>query len=242
MNRICSYESDFVRHLGNIKSWFLKRGYLLDLVEGETKKVNNVNNRSRGKSIKGVPFVLTYHPKLKSLNKILTKNLYLLYMDKEVKKIFTPKPMISFRIAIKLSNYLVRTKMYPIERIVGSKNCGSKRCEVCINVNERSTFTSTVTGEPFIINHKFDCNTRYLVYLLTCCKHKIQYVGQTVDKFRSRWNNYKSDSREYSRGHSCMQQHMLNNFCTSGNAGFLDDVSITFIDKTDPSDSFKRED
>ena len=39
-----------------------------------------------------------------------------------------------------------------------------------------------------------------------------------------------------------MQQHMLNNFCTSGHAGFLDDVPITFIDKTNPSDSFKRED
>ena len=27
-------------------------------------------------------------------------------------------------------------------------------------------FTSTVTGETFIINHKFDCNARCLVYLL----------------------------------------------------------------------------
>ena len=75
-----------------------------------------------------------YHSKLKSLNKILTNNLYLLYMDKGVKKIFTSKPMISFHSARKLSNYLVRAKMYPIERIVASKNCGSKRSEVCINV------------------------------------------------------------------------------------------------------------
>ena len=163
-------------------------------------------------------------------------------MDKEVKKIFTPKPMISFCSARKLSNYLLRAKMYPIERIVGSKNCGSKRCEVCINVNETSTFTSTVTGETFIINHKFDCNIRCLVYLLTCRKCTIQYVGQTMDQFRSRWNNYKSDSRKYSRGDSCMQQHLFNHFCTSGHAGFLDDVSITFIDKTDPSDPLKRQD
>ena len=140
-----------------------------DLVEGETNKVKfipNVNNRNKGKSINGVPFVLTYHPKFKSLNKILTKNLYLLYMDK-MKKFFTPKLMISFRSARKISNYLVKAKMYPIERIVESKNCGGKRCEVCINVNETFTFTSTFTGETFIINHKFDCNTRCLVYLLT---------------------------------------------------------------------------
>ena len=68
VSRICSYESNFVRHLGNMKSRFSERGYTSDLVERETKRVKfipNVNNRSRGKSIKGVLFVLTYHPKLK---------------------------------------------------------------------------------------------------------------------------------------------------------------------------------
>ena len=69
VSRIYSYQSDFVRHLDNIKSWFSEIGYPSDLVvESETKKVNfthNINNRNRGKSIKGAPFVLTYHPKLK---------------------------------------------------------------------------------------------------------------------------------------------------------------------------------
>ena len=66
-------------------------------------------------------------------------------MHKKVKILFPPKPMISFHSDRNLSNYLVRTKMHPIERNVGSKNCGSKRCEVCVKVNETSTFTSTVT-------------------------------------------------------------------------------------------------
>ena len=66
ISRICSYESDFVRRLGNMKSWFLERGYPSDLVESETKKVKftpNVNNKNIGKSVKGIPFILTYHPK-----------------------------------------------------------------------------------------------------------------------------------------------------------------------------------
>ena len=68
-------------------------------------------------------------------------------MDNEVKRVFTPKPMISFRSARKLSSYLVRAKLYPTERIVGSYKCGGKRCEVYINFNKTSTFTSAVTGE-----------------------------------------------------------------------------------------------
>ena len=66
-------------------------------------------------------------------------------MDKEVKKVFTPKPMISFRSARKLSNYLLRPKIYPIDRNVRSKNCNIKRCEVSKNVNAASTLTSTFT-------------------------------------------------------------------------------------------------
>ena len=39
---------------------------------------------------------MTYQPKLKSMNKIILKHLDLLYIDKELKRAFNPKPMISF--------------------------------------------------------------------------------------------------------------------------------------------------
>ena len=41
------------------------------------------------KSLKMVPFVMTYHPKPKSMNKVNLKYLDILYMDKEVKRVFT---------------------------------------------------------------------------------------------------------------------------------------------------------
>ena len=104
-------------------------------------------------------------------------------MDNEVKKVFTPKPMISFRSARKMASYFVRAKLYPEEWTKGSFKCGSKRCEVCLNVNETSTFTSTVLGETYIINHKFNCNDKCLVYLLTCNCCKKQYVGQKTIPF-----------------------------------------------------------
>ena len=39
-----------------------------------------------------------------------------------------------------------------------------------------------------------------------------------------------------------MQQHLFNHFCASGDCGFIENLSLTFIDKTDPSDLLKRED
>ena len=191
---------------------------------------------------KGAPFVLTYHPIFKSIGKIINKNFNLLCMNDEVKKVFTPKPMISFRSTRKMRSYLVRVELYPEERTKGSFKCGSKRCEVCLNVTETPTFTSTVTGETYIINHKFNCNDNCLVYLLTCNCCIKQYVGQTVDEIRFTWNNYKSNCRKNQRGETCMQQHLYKHFCSSNHNCFISDVSVTFIDKTDPSDPLKRED
>ena len=101
--------------------------------------------------MKAVPFVMTYHLKLKSMNKVILHYSNLLYMDNEGKSMFTPKPMISVRSGRKLTSYLVTAKIYPTETTVGSCKCGGKRCEVCINANEKSTFNSTVTGETCII-------------------------------------------------------------------------------------------
>ena len=90
----------------------------------KNKKESGINKK------KGVPFVVTYYPKLKNLNKIIKDNLYLLYMGDEVKKTFPLSPMISFRCSRKIKNYIVRAKLYPAERTVRSYKCGKKRCEV----------------------------------------------------------------------------------------------------------------
>ena len=62
--------------------------------------------------------------------------------------------MASFRSARKISSYLVRTKLYPLERRVGSFKFGARRCQVCLNVTETEMFTSTSTNQTYKINHK----------------------------------------------------------------------------------------
>ena len=165
---------------------------------------------------------------------------HLFYMDEEVKRVFTLGPMISFRSSRKLSSYLARAKLYPAERVVGSFKCNKPRCLACVNVIETSTFSSTVTGKTYKINHKFDCDENCLVYLLTCKHCGIQYVGQTVADFRYRWNNYKDNCRKHSRNEDCMQKHLYDHYLSCNN-DFLNMVSVTFIDKTDPSNPLERE-
>ena len=89
-----------------------------------------------------ITFVVIYHPLLKSFQGLINKHLNILYLDENVKEDFMPGPMVAFRSSRKLSSYLVRAKLYPLERMTGSCKCNGKRCTVCLNVNETSTFTS----------------------------------------------------------------------------------------------------
>ena len=99
--------------------------------------------------MKRIPLVITYHPLLKDIASVIRKPLYILYLSKESKEIFTPGPMVSFREPRKLGSYLVRAKLYPIERSVGSFKCSGKRCQVCLNVTETKTFSSKVTKKVY---------------------------------------------------------------------------------------------
>ena len=83
-------------------------------------------------------------------------------MNEEVKNLFLPEPMVSFRGARKLSSYLVRDKLYPLHRKIESKKCAKNRCEVCEYVTDTDTFTSTVTEESFKIGHQLNCDASYI--------------------------------------------------------------------------------
>ena len=108
------------------------------------------------------------------------------------------------------------------------------------NITETSSFTDTYTNRTCKTNHLFNCSGKSLVYLLTCQVCLQQYVGQTVDEFQNRWNDYKSNDRKYLNRQSCLQEHFFENFNVDGHSGFLENVSITFIDKIDHSDPRKN--
>ena len=158
------------------------------------------------------------------MSEIIKDNTYLLYMNEEVKNLFLPGLMISFRGAGKLSSYLVRAKLYPLHCKVGSKKCAKNCCEVCDYVTDTDTFTSTVTGESFKINNQLNCDDRCIIDLLTCKQCQKQNAGETTDDFRYRWNNYRCNSRTFDRKEPCMQQHLYRHFNSPGHRGFLNDV------------------
>ena len=85
----------------------------IDTIDIEVEKVEFLGTAK--KNMKGIPLVITYYPLPKDFASVNRQHLYILYLNKQVKEIFTPGATVSFRRKRKLGSYLVRANFYPIE-------------------------------------------------------------------------------------------------------------------------------
>ena len=99
-----------------------------------------------------------------------------------------------------------------------------------------------MTHETYKINYKFDCSKKCPIYLLTCKQCWKQYVRQTKDNFPILMETIIKIITENIKVLKNVCRNLFRLFSGRGQGRFLNDRSITFIDKIDPSDPLKRED
>ena len=113
----CLSSLGFEKHIQTIRSWFGKRGYPKKRVDNQLRKV--IENRleqlpgHQAKHGTGVPLVVTYHPRLHDLSRMIRKNFIYLYPEEQVKQVFTPAPFASFQSGFGLNNHLVLWLLRP---------------------------------------------------------------------------------------------------------------------------------
>ena len=87
-----------------------------------------------------------------------------------------------------------------------------------MNVSETNKFTSNVSGET---NYKLTCDDNCLIYLLSCMCCGKQYVRETTDSLKYRWNKYKDNDRKHYPEESCTQEDLFKHFNSVGHNRFL---------------------
>ena len=108
----------------------------------------------------------------------------------------------------------------------GCNKCG--RCRVsCPVMVEGGKFRSTNTGKTYPIRKKLDCDSSYVIYLVTCKKCRGQYVGKSQTPFKKRHSNHK---QEIKRKYGGLGHHYGGNGCGYEN------VSVQIIDQVDQGD------
>ena len=172
----------------------IKRGYNPEFVKKEIDRARRVSREDTLKDKQPVtnqriPFVSTFHPALPNIAKILHRLQPVLQSSRRCQGAIGQVPMVAFRRPKSLKDILVHSDL---KRQILDKGCGDRRCRVCDFLVEGTGFKSRVTGRNFVINFKLNCNSDLVVYLLSCAKCEMQYIGSTITKFRTRFNNHKS--------------------------------------------------
>lgn len=73
--------------------------------------------------------------------------------------------------------------------------CGSRRCLTCVHMVVGETFMNNVNGRIYHIKCNssiLDCSSSNVIYLISCAKCGVQYIGKTSQTLRSRLNNHRN--------------------------------------------------
>ena len=113
----------------------------------------------------------------------------------------------------------------------GVFTCKRKTCKTCVHMPHTSFFTSKITGKKFLIRHRFSCNSKMVIYLISCSYPKCnkQYVGRTTQKLSNRVLQHLSNIN-LKRG-SCLHKHF-----------FLIHLHIKYLTVTPIDSAFDQED
>ena len=203
IRRICSREDLFLKRTAELKSHLLARGYEESLIDMQILRVSRIpreevlQSNSCKKDITRVPLVATYHPALTRLAHITKKYLPTLHTSEKLKKAIPNPPIIAFRRPRNLRDLLVRTSLHtpapPTD--AGNYACKTPRCKTCHILSTTTIFKSNVTGRRHKVRAHITCKTSNLVYLISCRKCSIQYVGETENRLHIRMNGHRSDIR-----------------------------------------------
>ena len=152
------------KRAGELVKFLMERGYKKAYVESHVDKVRrmpraDVLSKSNIPRSTKTPFVVTYHPRLPDISRILRELHPILESSERYKNAITSVPFVAFRKPKSLGDYLVRTKVDsrgPKRLVLGTVKCSSKRCEVCKYLDKYSHFKSSQDDRRYSINHNLN--------------------------------------------------------------------------------------
>ena len=230
----CSKTEDTDSHLENLKSKLKSRNYPEDLVD---KKISVARKKSRqsliqqnrhDKSMKNdkIRLIFTHNRGNPPLHKWVREAKQHLVKDDKAKAL-GDNIQICYRQPQNLKSLVThQRKPCSIENSPGCSKCG--RCRVsCPVMVEGEKFTSTNTKKTYKIRQKLNCDSSFIIYLVTCKKCGGQYVGKSQTPFKKGHSNHKQEIKNKIGG---LGHHYGGNSCKYEN------LSVQLIDQVEVGD------
>ena len=197
--RICSDNADYEKAVRHLVQSLLECGYPYKLI---LKEINRASYLSRDTLLsqkrnsttaqsQRIPFVTRFSPTTTPFLQKVKCDWRTLKSNPSLPPPFSCPPVLAKKQPPNLHRLLVCTKPRPPP---GNTPCRRPRCQICdhFNINPSVEFQNNVTLYPV----RAGCNTPNIVYILYCSKcPEAIYVGETANRFRTRFNNHKHSIR-----------------------------------------------
>ena len=142
---------------------------------------------------------MQFHPGLPDIKGILQKYMPLLHQSVTMETVVPDLPLIDLSQPHYLCGSLCRTKLRQTASVNHepprpSQSCGKSRCKLCLSLICYNYISSTANNKTFKCNNEnTNCDTKWLIYVISCPICKLQYVGQS-NNFRARMNRHRLQS------------------------------------------------
>jgi len=125
--------------------------------------------------------------------------------------------------------------------------CNKPRCGTCVYIRQGNNITFNNTNSVFNVKFNMSCESKYVIYALTCANCNLMYIGQTSDLrsrltvHRQQINNENHCFLPVSRHIRQCASHLYPPFTVfpfykvqDGNQALMDVKEILFIKKYKP--------
>ena len=212
LKRLCTSPVDFTSEALEMAHRFKDRGYSATVVNNALRRVNAIprdslldNRRSRSRSPNSMNnetapiFSTSYSMEFYKIKQIIIKYLPVLYSDASYTSILSKGIKTVSRRAPTLGGVLSPSlfESKPTSStwldFVGTFKCGTNGCRYCPLIGAGKVIRSCSSGRNFFIKQYINCNTKFVVYVITCNICNVQYVGRTIRRLRDRLSDHLYD-------------------------------------------------
>ena len=208
LRRICQHTSDFYVHALHMARDFCSRGYpqlriwkalenVLHLERDSLLKPRD-NKDTNGTDPIVLYFITEYNPSNPPIRELLELFWPILGRSSSTRPLTNAQIIFGSRRPKNLKDSLMNAKLPPGPDVVtrDPPTCKSgSRCKHCPKIDKSGFIYSNSTKRKFKCLYNGCCQSRNLIYCISCMHCGSQYVGQTKTTLMTRINNHKSTIR-----------------------------------------------
>ena len=228
VRRICTHTKDFYSFTNLMTAHLSTRGYPMKLLlDSQSKaaaldRTTLINPPPRPTTDQNIPLIVTFDPNHQNISNGIDRSRFLL--DNVKPPLTNQRVMVTFRRNKNLKDILVHSSLNPNKTPLHCLPCRKPRCTTCPHIDTCRTVTSTSTNNTLRVATSSDCQSHDVVYLITCRRCQIQYVGQTSNSVHIRFQQHLRDIRQNNEYKAVSQHFNLPHHR-------LTDVRLTVVDR-----------